>query len=135
MNKRSIMTTGRRMWRRVAPVAWPVTWGLAVGAAVTVGSVGVNWATDTGDFAPRRPAPVTVTLSAPLTQAMSACAGLDINLQRPCVALALQPASTVWRGSDGSVSTDPSGLALVRECREQYQGTELRTCLTGQAFG
>jgi hypothetical protein len=63
-------------------------------------------------------------LPRPLPAALSACKGIDARWQGACISLALRPAYTI------NNTHTPNGIALVKECRDQYRGQELAYCLT-----
>lgn len=69
-------------------------------------------------------APTPAPLPKPLPAALKACDGVDARYQGACIALALRPSYTIDN------THTPNGIALVAECRDQYRGQELISCLT-----
>lgn len=65
-----------------------------------------------------------IALPKPLAGALSACHGIDPRWQGYCIALYLRPAYDIDN------THTPAGPALVKECRDQYRGQELASCLT-----
>lgn len=68
--------------------------------------------------------PTPAPLPKPLPAAIKVCEGVDARWQGACIALALRPSYKI----DNTVT--PNGIALVKECRDQYRGSELAYCLT-----
>jgi hypothetical protein len=72
--------------------------------------------------------PAPATMPPDMHRAIVACRGLSRGDMARCIDLALRPPYHVTM--PGGASADvPSGLARVRECRTQYRGTELHTCI------
>lgn len=65
-----------------------------------------------------------IALPKPLAGALRACQGIDPRWQGYCIALYLRPAYDIAN------THTPAGPALVKECREGYEGQELASCLT-----
>lgn len=73
------------------------------------------------------PAATTTITITPTITIPAVCAGIPNSMMRNCMKLAAQPAK--WDHSQGAQIYTPAGTALVKECREQYAGTELAICL------
>jgi len=68
--------------------------------------------------------PTPAPLPKPLAGALKACEGIDARYQGYCIGLYLRPSVKI----DNTFT--PAGPALVKECRDQYRGQELASCLT-----
>jgi hypothetical protein len=70
----------------------------------------------------------TITITPTITITIPpVCAGIPNSMMTDCRNLAARPAK--WENSQGAQIYTPAGTALVKECREQYAGTELAICL------
>lgn len=65
----------------------------------------------------------------PIAPATKACQGIPDSMQGKCIGLFLRPGYSLIQ-KDGSKVDTPNGAALVKECRGQYAGAELRACLS-----
>lgn len=98
----------RKIFRRVIGIAATLATAIFLSAVI----IGFSQAAT--------PAP----LPKPIAGALKACHGIDARWQGYCIALYLRPAYDIAN------THTPAGPALVKECREGYEGQELAFCLT-----
>jgi curli biogenesis system outer membrane secretion channel CsgG len=79
------------------------------------------------DAAPEAVATVKPVAATPTVPAV--CVGVPQTMMKDCIALAARPATKSTLPDGSAEVEEPAGEALVTECRSQYTGEELATCL------